>query len=142
VGRESDKETNAHESEKVKERQSKVKATKRKSKEREHSGKDTLRSRHSVRSEWDTVGGDRRREAKGDRSEKRNAFLRKPALSRHLVGSESANEKEEPHVIGSKKAGDSLAEKQTELEELDSGLGPITKEAFVEHGKGVAQRHF
>jgi hypothetical protein len=41
-----------------------------------------------------------------------------------------------------KKAGDALAEKQSELEELDSGLGPITKEEFVEHGKAVAQGAF
>jgi hypothetical protein len=38
-----------------------------------------------------------------------------------------------------KKAGDSLAEKQTEIELLDSGLGPTTKEEFVQYGKGVAQ---
>jgi hypothetical protein len=41
-----------------------------------------------------------------------------------------------------KKAGNSSAKKQTELEELDSDLGPITKEEFVEYGKGVAQAAF
>jgi hypothetical protein len=39
-----------------------------------------------------------------------------------------------------KKADDSLAKKQTELEEFDIGADPITKEEFVEHG--VAQAAF
>lgn len=41
-----------------------------------------------------------------------------------------------------KKAGDSLAEKKNELEVLDRGLGPTSKEEFVEHGIPVAQAAF